>query len=483
MTTANREKLEEQLLELLYGELPDADVAALESQLANHPDLQARLDEWHELRRVVAEMPLVEPDPQVRYDLLRAARKAVAEPERRGWWAWFERLSAAPAVAGLALAVIAGSILFTITGDFSEHGPENTVTTPAETLRVENIADAATVRPVTLNLNEERAVETPAAASGDQTASAVLDGLVDRKAAARPATETVKGDRRRAIKKSTPKPRRKAKPSVRKSKTAYAPKKKARRSKKAYRSADLFEDGYTGPGPRSAKKSVSAPPVVNQAAVAPKSTQVNKFAPPPAENRMPRGVAAQPPSPPRAAESEKRDRYEENKQGRVDAEASLEATQTRFLDPVDESASDDAVALPMEVKPESLRGAMSRSSGMGARSASDEGAGRTTTGLSTILGRARAARQRGAHRIAVREYETYLKRTPGKSDLSSVWFEAAQSYEALGDLRRARQLYRLVARSKNNKAGVARSRLEELERQLDVGDPSPKAKSVPKKAF
>jgi len=93
--------------------------------------------------------------------------------------------------------------------------------------------------------------------------------------------------------------------------------------------------------------------------------------------------------------------------------------------------------------------------------------------LAQILGRARAARQRGSHRVAVREYETYLKKSPVRTRLNEVWFEAAQSYEALGDLLRARQLYRLVARSRSGKSAAAQIRVDEIGRRLDIGSPPP----------
>ena len=91
---------------------------------------------------------------------------------------------------------------------------------------------------------------------------------------------------------------------------------------------------------------------------------------------------------------------------------------------------------------------------------------RNQTALSTVLKQARAARERGAHRVAVRAYETYLKRVSGRPNLNAVWFEAAQSYESLGNLQRARQLYRLVAGSSSAEAAVAKRRLEQISRTL-----------------
>jgi len=501
VTTANREKLEEQLLELLYGDLPDADVAVLEAQLAEHPDLRARLDQWHEVRRVMAEMPLAEPDPQVRYDLLRAARKAVAEPERRGWWAWLEVLSTAPAVAGLALAVIAGSVLFTVTGDFSDHSPESAgearSSAPFPSPTKARGMDAATARAFTLGSKEEAFEPAPSvaedrppppsgaldllAAMDDENAATTLNGApLPKKVAARSSDKPVSRARPKAKKSS------KAKGVFAKKR---APRKKRSAPRKAYRGGLVQEDLPPMPKSRSLKAPASAPPVVSQRASERRNQAPDRFAPPPAQQTSRTSSAGAlnqriPPSESALVDDDAEPVVERSTRMRRDAPKPAPGPEDTPQEA--EVAEDDIGAIaqsPSSTSSIGSAGAAESNSRGGGRSRSEEAesagakeaepAADSTSQLAQILDRARAAKRRGAHRVAVREYETYLKKSPTRTRLNEVWFEAAQSYEALGDLRRARQLYRLVARSRSGKSAAAQIRVDEIERRLDTGSPPP----------
>ncbi|MCA9558823.1 MAG: hypothetical protein KC583_09700, partial [Myxococcales bacterium] len=119
-----REALEERLVELLYDELPPDEAEALRAQLAEHPDVAERLAQWQALRRAAAEVPELEPDPQVHYDILRAARlaadEAAGEATKPPWWAFLVNLSFAPALAALGLVVLGAGMLLVLTRTYED---------------------------------------------------------------------------------------------------------------------------------------------------------------------------------------------------------------------------------------------------------------------------------------------------------------------------------------------------------------------------
>ena len=82
---------------------------------------------------------------------------------------------------------------------------------------------------------------------------------------------------------------------------------------------------------------------------------------------------------------------------------------------------------------------------------------------SADLQTARAAQRSGDHRVAVRNYESFLARNKrDHREFSAALYEAALSYEALGDTARAGQLYRLVRSSGGRYAGMAAKRLARM---------------------
>lgn len=97
----------EPIIDLLYGELSEEEAARLRAQIAADPEAAAQLAAWTQVRELVGQLPEVEPDPQVHYDILRAAREA-AQPAKKGVWAWLSEMVMNPAFAGLALMVLAG---------------------------------------------------------------------------------------------------------------------------------------------------------------------------------------------------------------------------------------------------------------------------------------------------------------------------------------------------------------------------------------
>ena len=77
---------------------------------------------------------------------------------------------------------------------------------------------------------------------------------------------------------------------------------------------------------------------------------------------------------------------------------------------------------------------------------------------------ARAARSRGDHEAATEAYQRYFTGNSGDSQFATAMLEAAQSYETLGDVGRAMQLYRLAARSGDPRVrALAQARLGALE--------------------
>ncbi|MCA9547544.1 MAG: hypothetical protein KC613_24235, partial [Myxococcales bacterium] len=107
-----RDRLEERLLSLLYGELTEGEAAAVRAELEADPKAAARFAEWQSLHAQFQSLPEPEPDPQVHYDILREARKAVmVETAPRGFWGWLERLSATPALAGIGLLAAAAGLV------------------------------------------------------------------------------------------------------------------------------------------------------------------------------------------------------------------------------------------------------------------------------------------------------------------------------------------------------------------------------------
>lgn len=101
------------LLDLLYGELPPDEARALEAEIAGDASASELLAGWQAVRSAVADLPVPEPDPQVHYTVLRAAREAVAPAQPTGFWAWLSRLAVSPAFAGVAVLCLAvGGVYF-----------------------------------------------------------------------------------------------------------------------------------------------------------------------------------------------------------------------------------------------------------------------------------------------------------------------------------------------------------------------------------
>jgi len=118
----NERPHDDALLALLYDELPPGEADALREKLAaESPESLDRLMQWQAIRNVVAELPELEPDPQIHYDIIREARRAVDTAEKPSrLWAWLEQLTLMPALAGLLLVVLAAGLTLRLTTDLEQ---------------------------------------------------------------------------------------------------------------------------------------------------------------------------------------------------------------------------------------------------------------------------------------------------------------------------------------------------------------------------
>lgn len=85
---------------------------------------------------------------------------------------------------------------------------------------------------------------------------------------------------------------------------------------------------------------------------------------------------------------------------------------------------------------------------------------------------ARAARSRGDHRSAVGAYTRYFERHRGHNEFSRSLFEAAASYEALGDVGKALRMYGLIPASAGSWYTRAQARIGALRAVRNTPPPS-----------
>ncbi|MFN3197321.1 MAG: hypothetical protein ACE366_02715 [Bradymonadia bacterium] len=125
-TPSSDPKLDQHLVELLFeDELPPEKATALHTALASDPEAQARFEAWQNVLRLTAELPEADPDPQVHYEILRAARTAAAvKTEKKGFWAWLEGFMASPALATAGLLVVAAGSAFFVSR-MGDQAPES----------------------------------------------------------------------------------------------------------------------------------------------------------------------------------------------------------------------------------------------------------------------------------------------------------------------------------------------------------------------
>ena len=142
------------LLDLFYGELTPEEAAAVEAELSQDAAAQQTVADWHRVREAVKDLPVPEPDPQVHYTILRAAREAVEPAKPKGLWAWLSGVAFNPAFAGVAVMALAvGSVVFF---QLNDNAPESAL---------DKFADAptgASNAPVAAGTKREQAAKAPA---------------------------------------------------------------------------------------------------------------------------------------------------------------------------------------------------------------------------------------------------------------------------------------------------------------------------------
>ncbi len=446
MTPKETQRLETRLLELLYDELPTAEVEAARQEIADHPELEARLRQWERVRAAAASLPEIELDAEVRYNVLRAARQAADKPAKVSFWSFFGGLT--PALSGVAVLMLAVVGVFTMTRGLEDSAPE-VGQAPTKAAPPESPAPATAVAPKDLRPAadpapppEQRA--RPARGPGAEAQTATVragedDGLLE-------ASKPTLDDKARAPVATRRQPKAKPKPKA----------KRRRRSRKKARLADPFGyDGRAGKGGGAKTEGAKRDEWARESARAKAQAQMPAPEPEPVdepqatpalrqvvEEKQAEGVQFAPPPPaPSAADNA--------------------AGSTSGLGDADDEASLDV-----------LGGASGRSSAAAPNRAvvapapprvdDDRGAAEQRQAPPASLRTARAARRAGDHRAAVRSYEDFLRGNQGHSEFTAALFETAQSYEELGDLPRATQLYRLVARSGGRLAGMAAKRLDRM---------------------
>lgn len=492
------------LLALLYDELPPAEAEALRRELAaDAPEVLDRLADYQHIREVAAELPELEPDPQMHYDLLRAARLA-AEPDEKPsrFWALIESLSWTPAIAGLLLVVVAAGLTAQLSDQIGEGGTDAPAVAlapgaapPADEARAakgeaaESEA-AKTARPTPAEALDTQQVETATPDTAAEGALADPEAPADAPTAQPPAEVALDGARGRNTRAEAPADKigdafggeaEKSGGGAEKASEAKTLGKMA--PSKSDRAAE--PPVTKKPAPRKVKsklRSKRPPPVVTEQDAAPAKKGEARFAPPP---------PAPPPAPDSAAgagDDGLDDADDLFAPSRAPAPAPGPAPTPSGAEPAAEDVALDAVggAAP---EPDRQAGGRERRAAP-SRAATDEVAeladarveaeeesapavqAQAASPSAVMLDRARAARANGQHRAAVDLYEEYLRENGSAAGADRVRYEAAQSYEAIGRADRAMQLYRQVARGGGAFASASRTRMKALAAALADSPPA-----------
>lgn len=469
------------LLALLYDELPPGEAEALRRTLAaESPESLERLAEWQAIREVVAELPELEPDPQMHYDIIREARRAVdteAKPSRL--WAWLEQLTLMPALAGLLLVVLAAGLTVRLSTDME--GAEQGLDLQPQASEAPAPAALNTDSPTPGAAVQSKAAATPAEEPVEDERPAFDDGRAEEAKPAQPdraggeygagaygeppkaptggaeappqvQSEVALTDKAGVIDRLDPAPRpAEVPPPTAMQWDSAAPDAKDLAEATAEgdaRGADVatLDGAAAGPRDRRGGDDLDAP-------VAQAATRGNGYAPPPPPATA-TATADGPEAPFPAAPADV-----------VAVEA--EAREEKVLDEAVAPPADDDVA----------------DAPVAGRAAADEEQRAAPT---DSLSRARAHKAAGRYREAVGEFEAFLASNADGDGLDRVWFETAETYRALGQAQQALRFYRLVAGTESPYAGRARARIDALEGQpagrKAAGQAAPPARARPQAA-
>lgn len=109
----NHELARSLFMDYLYDEIEEEEKQRLENYLEQHPDLKRELDELHETRTLLQQMPLAEPDRQL----------TMVEPRERTFGQWIGQAKALLPRTGfgkLGFAIAAGLILLLFVGSVAQ---------------------------------------------------------------------------------------------------------------------------------------------------------------------------------------------------------------------------------------------------------------------------------------------------------------------------------------------------------------------------
>jgi hypothetical protein len=471
------------LVDLLYDdeltpEVFEQRLAALE----HDPEALAQLKAWGAVQQAMLSLPEPDPDPQVHYDILRAAR-AAATPARRGFWETLAAWSLSPVAAGLGLLVLAGSMLTLFSqqdeapAQFDESPVARSEKTSADETRQVAPQSAATPRGAVaasaVASTAPPVVQARRAAAPGSVPSAAPKTLDARRPAAQAEPDldglakgvATKGGTSKAAEMPAQKykkaRRAKRKPAKRKSRgKAPSPKKPM---------ADiLFDDALGGdtkgaePSPATARgDGYAPPPPPAPRGGAPVEAEEAKA------SKDDRAVAQDREAPARVQEDD--DLADDASEGLAIAGAVTRspapAPAAEPVAPVVDAPTVDApapTAQPAAASARPVRRRSSNSVATGSGEAQGDLAAITPSDASTTLAQARAARSAGRLRDAARAYDDFGRRFRQHGSFAQAMFEAAQTYEGLGDNTRAVQLYRLVVSAGGANAGAAQVRLNQL---------------------
>jgi hypothetical protein len=475
----------ENLLDLLYPEGQDpAHLERLRRAVAADPQATERLRGYQEVRRMVAELPVPEPERAVHYEILRQARAAAAassaDSSRRGWRAWLSGGHFGPALAGaLGLVLAVGGTMMLTREDAAEApSPVETAAAPAHVSPHGAVsADRAT--------GAGDAPAVAAAPSPAKEAPPVAQTWANAPAAAAPALELAEGASDKAVARRGPGSNTgdglgvlggKGGGGYGRGAGATATSADPRAESKAEASADPFPSGGDAPAGAGAARGFAPPPKSAESETtrgpADEAPMRDAYE---ADDGIIGGVAPKAPAPEeeRRRESAKpmaRRPAEDQEKASADVDDLLGAEPA--AQPVQAAAAPaappppPAAAAPAPTRPEPAKKAKSAERAS-ASARADENAEvaerRPEAGAGDPLALARVARKVQQWRVAVRHYQDYLDRIPEAQRMPAVLFETADAYERAGETARALELYRLVARSGGPQAGAAEKRIAALE--------------------
>lgn len=523
------------LLDLLYPDGQDpARLERLRRSVEADPQARERLRGYEEVRRIVAELPVPEPERAVHYEILRQARAAAAEASAGrtpgGFFTWLAGLQLGPVLAGaLGLVLAVGGTLMLTREDALEVAPPASTSADAPKIgspaaqvalpqggppNTEAPADEGKPSAATVAAAREapQAAPTWMNAPASAAPALALDESAAEKASARAAAPRG-GDGLGGFEGG--------KGGGGLGRGTGAAVDRAELGQASETGADPFPSGGGATGARRAggfapppKSAVAAPaepapePTMRNAAeeddgiiegVAPRAdVESRNSAPARAEAEPPTGYGA-------AAQDEQRREVAKpvSKRPAEESQPRTEATETTVDDllgevqssplPVQAAApAPPAAASPAPPPPPARPAAPAKKAKSAAfddaavalDKASESKERAQATDARDPLALARVARKVQQWRIAVRHYQDYLDRIPEAQRMPAVLFETADAYERAGDTGRALELYRLVARSGAPQAGQAEKRIAALEavRSQQAAPPKTKPQAAPASA-